>query len=303
MGNPDCPAAPPAASAPSSSFSALAAVPAPVKRLFDAFPLLSYPPDRPPPPPPRPALYIAAHPAATHPPPATPSPHPQSLKWIAYLNFHAIRYDTVPSSAYASPNLALPFLVPAVDHNATAAAPPVVLGEDIEKWVLKRTGQPQNISAAHNHRLRLATYCPLIEHAIRRAWVHVLYLEDANFDSVVRRIYVDPCSAHPLVRMAIASQLRHAAREELDTFSRFREVDSLLSAAKDAFEVLSTVLKDQAYFTGTDTPGILDASLFAYTHLILDESFGWKRNPLKKYLNKYENLVRHRNRILQAYFE
>ena len=55
-------------------------------------------------------------------------------------------------------------------------------------------------------------------------------------------------------------------------------------------------------------PSLFDASVFAYTHLILDsvhdgeEVMQWQVNSLKSILCRYENLVNHRKRILEMYY-
>lgn len=79
------------------------------------------------------------------------------------------------------------------------------------------------------------------------------------------------------------------------------DVSDLEAEADKAFEALSTLLGEQEYFFNRPKPGLLDASLFAYSHLILDGRMGWKRNRLERLLRKYDNLVQHRERLL-GYF-
>jgi metaxin len=76
-----------------------------------------------------------------------------------------------------------------------------------------------------------------------------------------------------------------------------------LRDAEEAIEAFSALLGDNSWFFRSDMPGMFDASIFAYTHLILDESLGWQHNPLADMVNRHENLVLHRNRILDRYFE
>ena len=126
--------------------------------------------------------------------------------------------------------------------------------------------------------------------------------------------------------MTIASQLRSAAQSEivkattksgstyrLDEAEIMREVD-------EAFSALSTLLGNAQWFfedqgesqsraTPQNDPGLFDASLFAYTHLILDRrkdgisgGLRWNQNPLAALLERYENLVRHRDRIVDLYY-
>jgi metaxin len=82
------------------------------------------------------------------------------------------------------------------------------------------------------------------------------------------------------------------------------DVDDLYSEAEKAFEALSILLGGDLWFFGAgDGPTLFDASVFAYTHLILDEKMGWKEKRLVRTLRKRENLVEHRERLLVRYFD
>jgi len=129
-----------------------------------------------------------------------------------------------------------------------------------------------------------------------------LYLDNDNFNAVARRLYIDPSTSNSIVRAALASELQQAARDELLKSSSYIDVGDLEAEASHAFESLSTLLGDNLYFFNRPTPGLFDASVFAYTHLILDESMGWKHNKLARLLRKHENLVQHRERLLQKFF-
>ena len=72
--------------------------------------------------------------------------------------------------------------------------------------------------------------------------------------------------------------------------------------AEDAFDALETLLGEDEWFFRQQRPTLFDASVFAYTHLILDENMEWKDNKLGGQLGKRENLVQHRNRVLEMYY-
>lgn len=79
------------------------------------------------------------------------------------------------------------------------------------------------------------------------------------------------------------------------------EEADLLRRADEAFSALSTLLEVKEWFFGKRA-GTFDASIFAYTHLLLDEKrMEWKDNRLGCLLRKYTNLVDHRDRILALY--
>jgi metaxin len=56
------------------------------------------------------------------------------------------------------------------------------------------------------------------------------------------------------------------------------------------------------WFFGNDKPALFDASVFAYTQLLLDDRMGWKEKKLCMALRRRENLVQHRERLLVRYF-
>lgn len=115
-------------------------------------------------------------------------------------------------------------------------------------------------------------------------------------------MYITPCSSNQLVQLALAHQLQQAAKEELQKHARAIDGDEIVLEAKLAFEALSTLLGQEDYFFGTGKPGFFDASVFAYTHLLLDKSLGWKNEHLANQLRKFDNLLSHRERILDGYF-
>jgi len=88
---------------------------------------------------------------------------------------------------------------------------------------------------------------------------------------------------------------------ELLKLSPVVDVQAIFRETEKAFEALSELLGDDEYFFSQDHPGMFDASVFAYTHLLLDEGLGWSTRMLEG-LILHENLVDHRNRLLQKYF-
>ena len=80
------------------------------------------------------------------------------------------------------------------------------------------------------------------------------------------------------------------------------DVKALFREAEKAFEALSELLGDDEYFFSQGQPGLFDASVFAYTHLLLDEGMGWSETRMQEGLLKYGNLVEHRHQLLEKYF-
>ncbi|PGH13907.1 hypothetical protein AJ79_03322 [Helicocarpus griseus UAMH5409] len=281
--------------------SRLPSVPAPIKHVFDKFPLHTYPPNDIPRRLPSHAdehtLYIFTSSRGAR--QGAPSYNPQCLKWQAYLKFVGIPFETVASNNHASPTGALPFLLPASSSAAAFVDPLVPIpSHKIQKWAIEQT----HVEEEQQLSMRFDVYASLLDHRIRNAWLYTFYLEGQNFNHIGRKLYVDPATSNPLVRAILARQLQQAAREELLKSSSYIDVDDLEAEAKSAFQALSSLLGDDRNFFGRQDPGLFDASVFAYTHLLLDERMNWKQNPLGRYLRKHPNLVQHRQRLLEAYF-
>ena len=129
-----------------------------------------------------------------------------------------------------------------------------------------------------------------------------MYLEPLNFSAVAYPLYVSPTSSNSLVRASISHQLRAAAEAELLKHTSIIDTDDLYSEADKAFEALSILLGDDSWFFGNDKPALFDASVFAYTQLLLDDELGWREKKLCRALRRRANLVQHRERLLVRYF-
>lgn len=142
----------------------------------------------------------------------------------------------------------------------------------------------------------------LVEWLTRIKQLYALYLIPANFESIAIFRYIYPTSGNPLVRATLSYQLRQAATTELLKHSPVIDVKSLFRDAEKAWEALSELLGDDDYFFAEEVPGLFDASVFAYTHLLLSESVQWKDRRVSNGLSKYNNLVEHSYRISERYF-
>ena len=79
-------------------------------------------------------------------------------------------------------------------------------------------------------------------------------------------------------------------------------MDDIYSEADKAFEALSILLGEDTWFFDNDRPALFDASVFAYTQLLLDDELGWKEKKLCQVLRRRDNLVQHRERLRVRYF-
>ena len=104
------------------------------------------------------------------------------------------------------------------------------------------------------------------------------------------------------MRFTLSRQLRAAAESELLKQSTVIDVESIYRGSDKAFAALSELLGEHEYFFSKVEPGLFDASVFAYTNILLDEELGWKDRRMREGLRECQNLVAHRRRILKTYF-
>lgn len=133
--------------------------------------------------------------------------------------------------------------------------------------------------------------------------LYSIYLSH-NSTAIAEPLYILPTSSNPFVRLTIARDLRLAASTELLKFSSTINAETLYNQAEEAFAALETLLGDDKWFFGASRPGLFDASVFAYTHLLLDDNLGrgWADTRLRDALMARKRLITHRDRVLTQYY-
>ncbi|KAI9049892.1 hypothetical protein LZ554_006040 [Drepanopeziza brunnea f. sp. 'monogermtubi'] len=275
-------------------------IPAPIKQLFDVVPVVVYPantlPQRTPKSARIPSLYIFSNEwdAAA----GRPSVNPSCLKWQTFLNIAGIDHRLISSNNHASPSGSLPFLLPAAhSSNGLQESPLPIASSKLVKYAAEHGGRVDEPVS-----IRYPAYQSLLDHRIRNAWLFTLYLEPLNFSAVAYPIYVSSTSSNPIVRASLSHQLQAAAEAEILKQTPVIDTDDLYSEADKAFEALSILLGEDSWFFGNEKPALFDASVFAYTQLLLDDDLGWKEKKLCRALRARENLVKHRERLLVRYY-
>ncbi|KAI1091940.1 hypothetical protein F5B19DRAFT_247939 [Rostrohypoxylon terebratum] len=268
------------------------AVPAPLARLFKKFPLLTYPPNE------LPARSPSARDVATlyvfisdrDALNGLPSFNPNCLKWQAFLKMTGVNFQVVSSTNHASPSGALPFLLP-------PSSPKPVVSSQLEQYAAEHgTTKVSDVPTP-----KLEAYESLLDVRIRNAWLFALYLSRANTD-LLSRLYITPVSASRVVQATSLYHLRRAAESDILRTLNTPIVNgkTLYEGAREAFEALSTILGDDDWFFGTVQPGLFDAKVFSYTHLLLDDRLVWGDWTLTEIVMEFPNLVAHRDRILES---
>ena len=204
------------------------------------------------------------------------------------------------SNNHASPGGSLPFLIPASSVGSFEASPPVTSSKLLE-WTSKNSKTPRQ----EPKNMRYEAYMSLLDHRIRNAWLHSLYLTPSNFGAVARPLYITPETSSSLVHISLAKILQSAALEEIikNSTSPIVDVSALYRESDNAFSALSELLGDNEWFFGEDAPSLFDASVFAYIHLLCDEALHWQEMELSmgKGLRegRWPNLLEHRRRIYE----
>lgn len=98
----------------------------------------------------------------------------------------------------------------------------------------------------------------------------------------MNRFYITPASSSFWVRGALRHQLRRAAEAEIlktgpggaasTALTLLVDEQAVYRAAVHALEALATLLSESktGWFFGAETPTLFDASVFAYTHLMIE---------------------------------
>ncbi|KAM3503058.1 hypothetical protein MY11210_008857 [Beauveria gryllotalpidicola] len=282
----------------SSSSPGLFSAPAPIRSLFKSFPLAVHPSEALPARTPDtddalPRLYVFAHDCDAE--LGLPSYNPTCLKWQTILRIANIDVRLVSSSNHASPSGALPFLM--LPSSASTVVP--LTGDKIARFA-KQQAPSANLDDPSP---RIDAYQALIAQCVRPAWLHSLYVNSAN-DALLTALYL-PSSA--LLRPAQRHTLRTAATTEILVATRHKtggiDVKQLLRAAEEAFAALAALLGEAEWFLGAERPGVLDAELFAYTHLLVGGQLTWGDEELVSRLTTFGNLVRHADRLYERYWK
>lgn len=158
--------------------------------------------------------------------------------------------------------------------------------------------------------MRYEAYMSLLDNRIRSAWLYNLYLSPSNFASVTRSLYITPATASSLVHFSLSYTLKNAALAETlkSSNSPVVDVEALYRKSDNAFSALSELLGDDEWFFAENVPGLMDASVFAYTHLLLDDAMmGWKAGEERMGEGlrdgRWKNLAEHRRRIYEKCYQ
>ena len=126
--------------------------------------------------------------------------------------------------------------------------------------------------------------------------LYSLYLIPAHH-SIAAAHYVT--TRVPIVNAILQSELRAAAEKELQKTRPGGIVDAeeIMADAEAALAALSEALGTDRWFFGGEEPGVVDANVFGYTHLILTLAWNEPDATLKRSVQKFANLAAHEDRM------
>ncbi|KAH6649786.1 hypothetical protein F5144DRAFT_588431 [Chaetomium tenue] len=263
-------------------------IPRPLQQLFDHFPLQTYEPNHLPE---RsqhltssdiPTLYVFSTDSDAR--LGLPSFNPGCLKWQTLLRLANLNFRTLPSTNHASPTGSLPFLLPPRTSSTTTAPLPIPASNLL---AYAQRSQPGTAVTDLDPDLppRSQAYLSLINLSLRNAWLYALYL-DPSHAALLQQLYIRPASSSRGVRAALLYQLRRAAAEQVATTSAGGKIVSVAPVTSvegideeavyresgEALEALESLLGESGtgWFFGRERPGVFDAALFSYTHLMME---------------------------------
>ncbi|TLD29512.1 mitochondrial outer membrane protein [Venturia nashicola] len=217
--------------------------------------------------------------------------NPGCLRWQAYLTFRGIKFHVVPSNNHAS----FPSTLPLVASHPDAGPPfvqPVIPAASLEKWA--RKSEPAG--------MREDVYMSLVEGPIRRAWLYHMYLTP-NFELLTLPSYINSQSKTSLIRAVTSRELRSSAEKALLQYKPVISEHTTYLEAEEAFKSLATYLKEQMD-NGRPPTTLLDAAVFSYVYLLLELNEDiWAHKRLVDVVQKFKSLREHTEVIKKSHFK
>ncbi|EPS45244.1 hypothetical protein H072_769 [Dactylellina haptotyla CBS 200.50] len=233
-----------------------------------------------------------------------PSFNPGCLKWQTYLKIRGVGFCIESSSNHASPTGSLPFLIAEAAPIAGSSErhlPKTIPVSKLAQWV--EDNAPGSVNQTNPDTPDYRAFTSLIDTSIRQAWLYALYIDSTNFKAQTKPRYTYSTPIWP-VNYFLGLQMRQAALDNLKINTEVSKITGrmIYLRAKEAWAALGALLGGQKWFFGAQDAGIFDASVFAYTHLILNQDLEGSGQDLRAGLETHANLVNHERRIRSTWF-
>ncbi|KAF3931959.1 Metaxin-3 [Dactylellina cionopaga] len=114
-------------------------------------------------------------------------------------------------------------------------------------------------------------FTSLIDTSIRDAWLYALYVDPINLKNITIPSYTDSTPVWP-INYLLGLQMRQAAIDSIQGNAGTSKITGrdIYSKAEEAWTALGALLGNDKWFFGAQDAGLFDASIFAYTHLIVN---------------------------------
>ncbi|KAK6526255.1 hypothetical protein TWF694_004862 [Orbilia ellipsospora] len=282
-----------------------------IRTIFDKFPLYSYPVDPSPinsldkTPSEQPhddlfsknTLYVFSLPGDAQ--NCSPSFNPACLKWQIYMKIRGVDFRIQSSSNHASPTGSLPFLIVEPARSSVVSGRQLaqtVPASKLAQWIEDNAAGSVNQVSSDSPDYR--AFSSLVDRNIRDAWLYAMYVDNTNLNNITVPKYTNSTPLWP-VNYLLGLQMRQAALDSLGVNGVGSKVNGemLYMRANEAWAALSALLGDNKWFFSARDAGLFDASVFAYTHLILTLGLERSGEDLVNGLQQYSNLIDHEQRI------
>ncbi|RPB24051.1 hypothetical protein L211DRAFT_203980 [Terfezia boudieri ATCC MYA-4762] len=239
-----------------------------------------------------------------------------------YLRFCGAQFKTVQSNNHACPSNSscLPFLIPpplppttesspqsSLSSSSLSSSPAPVPASKLAQWARdhgqrsKHSVNGKDEDEVDFERGDVQAFLELLENEVHDAVLYTTHMHPPNLHNLTTPLYAPVVNTASLIHPFLSSQLRasaltHLKRRHPGTVDR----DTIFADADAALEALSKLLGTDTWFFNGKAPGLLDAAVFAYLHVIL--TGGWEEDwagGLRKGVQMRENLVSFWERVDQ----
>jgi glutathione S-transferase len=218
-----------------------------------------------------------------------PDSSPFVIKTMALLTLGGLDYRVVRGNPLRAPKKLLPYIE---DGGVTVADSTLIRAH------LERTyGVDFDAGLAAEQRAVAWAVERLCEDHLYFAMLHGRWMDASSFAKGVGTMFgVIPAPARPIAKALLRRM--NAARLHGHGLGRHAPADRLALAMRDV-DALAAILGTKRYLMG-DTPCGADATVFAFVESILTPPLD---DPLRAAMQRHENLVAYRERLVRQWFE
>ncbi|KAG4303624.1 hypothetical protein PCANB_000044 [Pneumocystis canis] len=220
----------------------------------------------------------------------SPSYDLESLRWQTYFILADIPHNVFRASPHASPSGTLPFFVPA----GVASSAYALSSTAFQTWLTQHGIELHPFINQPSLAADADSYLSLIENTLYDAWFCACFIERENFQTVTGPCYVnDVWPIRELIKWQLCRKIKKRLSDRQKT--GLLNLNEIYADAAHALDAVAIRLGEDIWFFGAKNPTFIDATLFAYTYLVLSTQL--PGNTLMHALKKHTNLIDHATRL------